>query len=365
MIVFIKNTTKLIIVLLLFVVFASVPTGLSYAQPTSTNFVLDEYGFGAGAVATSSSESFMFQGIVGEIETASLSSETFILGPGLTYTLEPNTPAAPTVVNLNNYYNKLHVKIDNGGNSTDTTFLIQVASGSADFTQNTYYVQADNTLGADKVWQTYTLWGGATGFELIGLKPNSTYYVRVAARKGTFQQGQYSLPASDATSSPNFTFFLETTKTDVPPLSIELGALTPGSVTTSSTKVVTTISTNSVNGGLIYIFGTNNGLKSTSAGNYTINSTTNDLSSVSEGYGARGIGHSESLGGPMQLISPYDGTGDNVGILDSTQRLLSNSSDMPVTFGQVYFELKAKASDTTPGAIDYTDILTVIGTGAF
>ena len=68
---------------------------------------------------------YMFQGIAGEIETASLSSTNFILGPGLTYTLQPNTPMAPNFTNPSNYYSKLKIIIDNGGNSTDTTFAIR------------------------------------------------------------------------------------------------------------------------------------------------------------------------------------------------------------------------------------------------
>lgn len=346
-----------------FILLASAPPAL--AGPTSTNFQLEEYGFGSGGIATSSSTNFMFQGIAGEIETASLSSTNFRLGPGLTYTLEPNIPAAPSLTNPSNYYNKLKIIIDNGNNSTDTTFVIQISSGSATFSSNVYYVQADSTLGTSLTFQTYTAWGGATGFNIIGLFPGTTYYARVAARRGVFQQGAYSATSNAATINPTLTFDIDTTTQTIPPFSVAIGNLTAGNVTTSSDKITATISTNGTGGALVYLSGTNNGLQSTVAGSYTITSVTNNLTSITEGYGARGTTVTQSSGGPMQLISPYNGAGENVGVIDTTKRLISDSTSLPVTSGQVSFELKAKASNTTPSAGDYTDTLTVIGTGSF
>ena len=337
----------------------------AFAGPTSTNFQLLQYGFGAGGVASASSANYLFQGILGEIETASLSSANYLALPGLTYTLEPNTPGAPTFTNPSNYYNKLHLTINNANNPTDTTFIIQISSGSATFSSNVYYVQADNTLGIDKIWQTYSSWGGASGIDIIGLFPGTTYYARVAAKRGVYQQGIYGPIANAATITPTLTFDLSTTSQSDPPFSVNIGNLTPGSVITSTDKITSTISTNATNGGLIYLYGTNNGLKSATANNYNISSVTNDLTSISEGYGARGTTVTQSSGGPMGLVSPYNGAGQNVGIIDTSKRQLSDSSGAPVTGGQTTFELKAKASSTTPSANDYTDILTIIATGSF
>lgn len=334
------------------------------AGPSSTNFQLEEYGFGSGGIASASSTNFLLYGISGEVETASPSSSNFIALPGLTYTLQPNIPA-PSVTNPSNYYNKLHITINNAGYPSDTTFAIQVSSGSANFSQNVYYVQADNTLGTGIVFQTYTLWGGASGFDLIGLYPGTTYYVRAAAKRGVYEQGPWSATANSATVNPTLTFSLQTTSQPTPPFSIDIGNLTPGSVTTSSDKATATITTNATNGGLIYLYGTNNGLKSVAAANYTINSVSNDLNSLLEGYGARGTAATQTSGGPMELVSPYNGATNNVGILDTTKRLFADSTSAPVTSGQASFELKAKASSTTPSATDYTDILTIVATGSF
>ena len=277
----------------------------------------------------------------------------------------PNTPLTPTLTNPANYYNKLNIIIDNGGNPTDTTFLIQIASNSAAFSQNVFYVQADHTLGATTVFQTYTAWNGVTGFNIIGLKPGITYYARVAAKRGTFQQGKFSGIASASTINPTFSFNIQTTNQASPPFTVGIGVVNPGQITTSWQKITSTISTNAANGGIIYVYGANSGLKSSTAGNYTITSTTNDLSLTSEGYGARATGVTQTSGGPMEIISPYNGNITSVGVIDTTKRVLSDSTSAPVTNGQTTFELKAKASNTTPSATDYTDIITLIGTGSF
>lgn len=334
------------------------------AAPASTNFKIEEYGFGSGGTATSSSTNFLLYGISGEIETGSPSSTNFIVLPGLTYTLQPNIPA-PTVTNPSSYYNKLHIVVNNASYPTDTTFAIQVASGSADFSSNVYYVQADNTLGTSIFFQTYSSWGSASGFNAIGLFPGTTYYVRAAAKRGVYQEGPWSATAYAATINPTFTFSLVTSSESVPPFSVNIGNLTAGNVTTSSDQVTATITTNATGGGLIYIYGTNNGLKSAYAGNYTISSSSTDLSAALEGYGARGTSVTQSSGGPMRLISPYNGSSNNVGVVDTSKRTLADSTLLPVTSGQVSFELQAKAKTTTPSAADYTDILTILATGGF
>jgi hypothetical protein len=359
-----SNKSKFLILFLLFSILYflfSAPQAL--AGPYSNNYQLLDYGFGTGGTASSSSINYMMQGIMGEVETASLSSTNYIALPGLTYALEPNTPAAPTLTNPSNYYNKLKIVIDNGGNSIDTTFAIQIST-DVNFLTNVNFIQADNTLSAAPVFQTYTAWGGATGFNIIGLMPGTTYYARVAARRGTFQQGKYSAPANAATVNPSFSFNIQTTNQASPPFTIGIGVVNPGQVTTSWQKVTATISTNANNGGLVYVYGANNGLRSTTD-SYTINSTTNDLNSALEGYGARGTTVSQTSGGPMEIIAPYNGSDNSVGIVDGNKRVLSDSTNTPVTNGQTTFELKAKASNTTPSATDYTDTITLIGTGSF
>src|ERR1035437_3366623 len=151
----------------------------AFAGPTSGSYQLIDYGFGAGGVATSSSNGYMLQGIAGELEMASASSTHYMAWPGLLYTLQPNVPPAPIFINPSNNYNLLNLTINQGGNLADTSYAIAVTTDSS-IVNNIQYVQSDNTLGANPVWQTYTAWwqsGGATsGTNIIGLTPGTTYY---------------------------------------------------------------------------------------------------------------------------------------------------------------------------------------------
>ncbi|HVZ66921.1 MAG TPA: hypothetical protein VG917_01535 [Patescibacteria group bacterium] len=335
--------------------------------PTSNNYKILDYGFGGGGTASSSSNNYSLFGTLGQVDQGSPSSSNYFLGAGLEYEIMASAPAAPTFVNQNNSYNKLHLTINRGGNDpTDYQYAIQIAASQSGTFQ---YVQADNTVGSNfdnSNWQTYPAWGGSSGIDVIGLIPGSIYYARVAARQGQFYtQSDWGPIATASTVNPTMSFSVTTTSQSVPPFTVAIGTINPGSVSTSSDKVISTVSTNAVNGAVVYVQGTNTGLKSTTAANYTIPSSSTDLAAALEGYGARGTTVSQSSGGPMNLIAPYNGSGNNVGILDTSERALADTSNSPITSGQVQFELKAKAKNTTPEASDYSDILTVVVGGDF
>jgi spore coat protein U-like protein len=67
----------------------------------------------------------------------------------------------------------------------------------------------------------------------------------------------------------------------------------------------------------------------------------------------------------MKLDSPYDGTVNTVGVIDTSKRQFADSSTKPVTNGTASFLLKARAKTSTPAAGDYTDTITVLATGSF
>jgi len=352
---------KIVIYLFAYLLIFALLTQKASAGPSSGSYQLLDYGFGAGGIATSSSNNFMLQGILGEVETGSPSSSNFILWPGLTYALLPNVPFAPIFTNPSNYYNKLQLSINQSSNSTDTTYAIGISTDG--FVNNIKYVQADGTLNLSPVFQTYAVWQpSANPVIIIGLTPGTTYYARVAAGRGTFTQGSLGPTAIAATVNPTFTFSLQTSTSTNPPFSVGIGVVNAGQVTTSWQSVTATISTNANNGGTVYLYGNNAGLVSATAGNYKINSASNDLGSVLEGYGAQGTSVS---GAPMEILSPYNVVGNSVGILDSTKRPFADSTGQQVTNGSASFQLKAKASTTTPSANDYSDTLTVIASGSF
>jgi hypothetical protein len=348
-----------------FLLLTTAPKAL--AGPNSTNYQVIDYGFGAGGSTSLSSSNYLFQGIVGETETASASSTNYMTWPGLTYTLQPGVPAAPTFTNTTpaTYYNKLSLSINQGNNLSDTTYAISVSTDA--FVNDIKYVQADNTLGAKPVWQTYAIWQpSANPVIIVGLAPGTTYYARIAAGRGNFTQGSFGPAVPAATINPTFTFGLQTTNQAVPPYTVGIGAVNPGQVLTSWQKITATITTNANTGGTVYISDTNAGLKSVSGGNYVITSAQNDLDSggVTQGYGARGVSVSASTGS-MELLSPYNLGGNNVGPLATTKKPIADSFSAPIGGGTVNFELKVKASTSTPPETDYSDTITVVGSGSF
>lgn len=343
---------------------------LVFAQvATSENYNLSDYGFGAGGTASSSSTNYSMFGTLGQVDQSSGSSSLYNLGSGLEYTINANVPQAPTFTNPSNYYNKLHIVLDNGNNPTDTEFAIAISNDN--FASDTRYIQNDDTVGNNlgiEDWQTYSDWGGVSGLDVIGLSPDTTYTIQVSARNGQFfTQSRWSPRASAATDTISITFDIDVASSDSEsgaPYTVEFGDLSSGSVTTATDNIWIDLSTNAENGGFVYIYATNGGLSSTT-NSYTISSSTSNLASIDEGFGVRSNSVAESSGGPLVAQSPYDSTADNVGVTDSTIREVYNSSNNPISGGRGSILLKAKTSTLTPASSDYAEILTLIASASF
>lgn len=334
---------------LLIVLFGTVFS--AYAGPQSTTYEIKSYDFGSGGIATDSSSSYSLFGNTGQTDGSSINSTNYSALPGLSYTIMSNTPGAPTVSNNSNiYYNKLSVTLNTSNNPSDTVYAIQVVSSG------TQYVQADDTLGANPVWQTNTTWG-ASGFTIIGLTPGTAYTVSAAARQGNFTQSGFGPGTTVSTANPTFSYSLGSNSVTFP-------QLVPGSVQTSTTTVTVSMSTNGVAGGTVYAYDSNNGLLSSST-SYTIAAASTNLASALEGYGLRATAVAQTSGGPMEKITPYDGIGNNVGTLDSNKRAIFDSTGSSVVSGTGTFELQAKAGATAKAAGDYGDLITIIAAAAF
>lgn len=361
---------KYILHYLLILLFAALFTTSVFAQnpPSSNNYKVLEYGFGSGGTASSSSNGYSLFGTLGQVDQGSPASSTYFIGAGLEYEITATEPAAPTFVNPNNYYNKLHITINQGGtNPSDYQYAIALSASDAAHFQ---YVQNDQTLGANYTWQSYSSWGGASGIDVIGLIPGTTYYAEVTARQGQyFTQSAWSPIATAATVNPTLSFDINIGATDTPsspPYVLDIGNLSPGTVTTSPQKAWIDVSSNATNGVFISINGQNNGLHSSTT-SQTIASSTNDLTAQTTGYGAQSVSATQTSGGPMESLSPYNSSivTNNVGVIDSSKRYIFDSSQNQVSGGSVGFQLKAKASNTTPSASDYTDLLTILVTGSY
>jgi hypothetical protein len=324
-------------------------------MPASTNYKLKDFGFGSGGVGNATSGSYAMDAISGEQSGGLETSAGYKMGSGLIFTNQTNVPLAPAFSNPSNYYNKLQIILNTSGNSTDTKYAIAI---STDNFVTTNYVKSDTTVGTTLVladYQTYATWGGSGGFYVIGLTANTTYKVKVKAMQGKFTETGYGPISSAATVNPTLSFNISTNL-------INFGNLTAGSVVDSS-NIVVDFATNGASGGKVYFIGKNGGLLS-SAKSHAIVSATTNLANPIEGFGAQGTNVTQSSGGPLAVVAPYNVATTNVGIVDSAVREIFSSAG-PIAGGQGTFILKAKSVALTPAANDYKDLVTVIASGNF
>lgn len=335
------------------------------ALPATSNYKLNSYGFGSGGTANSQTATYSLEGTSGEISGQTTSTVNAKTKPGFIETQQANVPKLASIDNNGGqYYNKLHFVIDNQSNPTDATFLISASTDN--FVTDIRYLQPDGTLSttlATNDYQTYAAWGGSSGSLMIGLLPSTTYNVRLRATQGKFSESAYGPISSQATAAPSLTFSLVTSAQPSPPYSVSLGTLSAGTVNTTPDTINTVLTTNATTGGDVYLSSQNGGLKS-SATSYQINAVSNDLSSVSEGFGAQNSSIGQTSGGPYSVVSPYNGSANNVGIINTITRSLYTSST-PITGGSGTLLLKAKSKSTSVAATDYQEILTFVAAGNF
>jgi hypothetical protein len=335
------------------------------ALPATSNYKLNSYGFGSGGTAKSQTATYSLEGATGEFTGAPGSTVTGSTKPGYTQTQQANVPKLASLDNNGGqYYNKLRFIIDTQGNPSDAKYMLAVSTDN--FATNTQYVQPDGTLTPTLTtanYQTYATWGGASGSLMIGLQPSTTYSVKLRATQGAFTESAYGPVVSQATAAPSLTFSLVTSSQPTPPFSVELGTLSSGSVATTAQTINTSLSTNGTTGANVYIAGKNGGLKSTATG-YQINAVSSDLTSLSEGFGAQNSSVSQTSGGPYTVTSPYNGSGNIVGMIEASSRSLYTSSN-PVTGGSGVLVLKAKSASMNVAATDYQEILTFVAAGNF
>lgn len=342
----------------------ALPLGASllFAMPASTNYQLKDFGYGGGGVANGTSSNYAVEGIAGEQNATRLDGATYDLGPGLQFTNQANVPPAPTFTNPSNYYNKLALTLATGGNPSDTLFAIAI---STDDFVTTNYVQSDNTVGATlglEDYQTYSAWGGGSGFTVIGLVASTTYKVKVKAWQGKFTETGYGPEASAATVGARLTFDIDVSASNTetsPPYTTNIGDLIAGTVTDSPEKIWVDFDTNGESGGRVYVVASNAGLQSSRA-SYLISAVTGNLTSLSEGFGAQ----SDTATNGLSEVALYNQTGNTVGTVDTTIREVFTASG-PTTSGRGSFLLKAKSSAVTPAASDYTETLTVLASASF
>jgi hypothetical protein len=334
------------------------------AMPAGTSYELKSYGFGTGGTANSTSSNYAINGIAGDT-AGNANSTNYGIKAGETQTKEANVPTV-ALANNANWYNKLLLTVDPQSNPSDAKFAVAI---STDNFATTQYVKSDFTIGSTLTfsdYQTYAAWGSGSGQYIRGLLAGTVYSVKAKAYAGKFTEGPYGPIATAATVNPQLSFDIDVAATDTttsPPYQISLGNLLPGSVIDSSQRVWVSLETNGESGAKVYVSGQNAGLRSTASA-YTISALTGDLGAAQEGFGVQGVSATQSGGGPLSLVSPYDGSSQSVGVADALIRDIFTTA-APVTAGRGSFLLKAKSQAVTPASADYTEILTAIASASF
>lgn len=325
--------------------------------PATSNYQLNSYGFGSGGTANSTTSNYALEGTTGEVGGQTGTTTTYKLKPGFIETQQANVPKLSSFDNgSGTYYNKLHFVIDQQANPTDALYALSISTDN--FVSNINYVKSDLTVGTTLTltdYQSYTTWGGAGGANIIGLLPNTTYYLRIKATQGKFTESGYGPIASATTANPQLSFSLSTN-------SLNLGSLLANTVVNAPQTIDITFATNAASGGDVYINGKNTGLFSTRA-NSTITSATGDLSSLSRGFGAQ-VTAVGATSGTLTKVIPYNGSSDNVGLTDTVIRRLITASG-PIVGGTGSVLIKAKSAATDPAAPDYTEIITMLASASF
>ena len=327
------------------------------ALPTTTNYGLNSYSFGSGG-GTGSTATYALEGSSGNVAGVNTSTTNYITKPEFIQTQQAHVPKIATFDNgSGTYYNKLHFVIDTQGNPNDATYALSISTDN--FASDNRFVKSDLTVGSSLTtsdYLTYATWGGASGSNIIGLLPSTTYYLKVKATQGKFTESGYGPVSGVATVGPQLTFSISLS-------TLALGNLPPGTVVDSPSTIDLTFSTNAGSGGDIYINGLNTGLNSISKSN-TITSATGDLGSLGSGFGAQVTTVSQTTGGPLAKVSPYDGTSNNVGITDATIRKMITSATA-VSGGSGSVRIKAKSASSTVAANDYREVLTILASASF
>ncbi|MGH7157069.1 MAG: hypothetical protein ACREGG_03100, partial [Candidatus Saccharimonadales bacterium] len=171
----------------------------------------------------------------------------------------------------------------------------------------------------------------------------------------------------NATVNPTFTMALANTTDTLPTLSV-------GSVKTSPTPPTATINTNAANGWYFWGNDSNQGLKSTTAGNYTIPSdcsggagANSTLAAGAEGYNIGAVATSQAGGtGTVSIDSHFTGgsLGEGGGLCSGNYQTIATSTGT-ASNSLLTLTNNAAISGITKAATDYTDVETFVGAGLF
>ncbi len=323
------------------------------------------------------------------------SSNNYTLGTGVTNTWKANVPKVKCFETISSgssacdnpavtagmvevcgqggCFNKARFEIDPQDNPSDTLYSVRISTdpswstwqyidGSTFLIENAASHDINDYL-TESSWETPT-------FNILGLNPNTTYYLKLTALHGDFTETEPSTDANTTTSYPMITFDIDIANTSGAavetggPYAVDLGTITYPNVSTAANLIWMDVGTNMTQGVQVFGESLNGGLFSASSSN-TIPSIDVDLDSA-KGFGIQEYSTTQTYLGPLQATSSFSQSGNIVGgisdVFPGTEIL--NSSSSPVYEGRISYYVKAKADETTISAGDYTDTLTFLVAGS-
>ncbi len=254
-------------------------------NPSSTNYVLDNYGFGSGGTdADMNSGSFRLYGIAGEDNLLNASSTNYTFGGGLVYNMQSPIPDVPSLENLANYYDRLKATLNPTSDIDSHTYAMAI---SKDDFATIHYLTDQGTLKSNLEptdFHTYDQWGGEDGILVSGLEANQDYKLKVAAIQGTYTQSEFSQEAQAQTDLPTLTFSVDG--------NANMGVWNEDNNYSSTAVSTLTTSTNAYNGYSVYAFATQPLTRQN--GNQTIANYSGSYSSPGSWMSGLGFGYTTS-----------------------------------------------------------------------
>ncbi|MEO6729477.1 MAG: hypothetical protein ABIM99_06165 [Candidatus Dojkabacteria bacterium] len=292
-------------------------------------------------------------------------------------------------------YDRAKFQLNGNSNPADTRYAVQIST-DANFTSSVYYLDpVSRTIKtglnlSDFIYEcdwegtalaSYCASANTTfqRYNILGLIPATTYYLRISAlhgdpSSGSYTQSSWSTTATASTQNTTLSVDVDiassTAGSSSPPYIINLGTMTPNTVTTSTNYIIFRLSTNAISGIIMNIKGTNGGLLN---GASLIANVNADLAS-NIGYGLRNDSTTNSssfttyLGSITVSSTPsnfQDGGGtDRVGSPTTSFVTLFTSNGLALHTGVSGYKVKAKPNITnSPGS--YSETLTYIPIGSF
>lgn len=272
-------------------------------------------------------------------------------------------------------YDRARFEIDPQGNTSEVLYSIRISTdplwGTWKYIDGSTYMIEDAGTHDIADYKTQNDWEQTvTGFNVLGLQPNTTYFIKVTALKGDFTESVPSVENVQATTSvPELVFDIDIDDSggflteNNGPYGVSLGMLVPTVVQTASQNIWIDLGTNARSGMQLSVSSQYGGMNSLGAMN-TIVSLTSDLNTATEGYGMLIDSLASGYLGPILKNIPYDGVGNSIGGVGIIPSSLIYSSN-PVSDGRGSVVVKAKSDTSTPAGSDYSDTLTFTLSGSF